>query len=104
MPEQKLLSDRVDIQRRLPEWHVSPDLKAISREFAFQNFKAAFEFMKLSAQYAEENNHHPDWSNAWNIVNVSLSTHSLHGITELDLAMANAMDAFARQVWQSVCD
>jgi 4a-hydroxytetrahydrobiopterin dehydratase len=98
MPEQNLLSDGVDIQKRLPQWHVSPDLKAISREFVFKDFKAAFEFMTLSAGFAEKIDHHPDWSNAWNKVNVSLSTHSLHGITELDLAMANAMDGFAHQV------
>ena len=98
MPEPKLLSDGVVIQKSLPQWRVSPDLKVISREFVFKDFKAAFEFMTLSARYAEEINHHPDWSNAWNKVNVSLSTHSHHGITDLDLAMAIAMDAFALQV------
>ena len=98
MSEPKLLSDGVVIQKSLPQWRVSSDLKVISREFVFKDFKAAFEFMTLSARYAEEINHHPDWSNAWNKVNVSLSTHSHHGITDLDLAMANAMDAFALQV------
>jgi len=98
MSEQKLLSKDIDIQKMFPHWCISADLKAISREFVFKDFKAAFEFMALSARYAEEINHHPDWSNAWNKVNVSLSTHSLHGITELDLAMAKAMDGFAQQV------
>ena len=98
MSEQKLLSKDIDIQKMFPHWRISTDLKAISREFVFKDFKAAFEFMTLSAHYAEEINHPPDWSNAWNKVNVSLSTHSLHGITELDLAMAKAMDGFAQQV------
>ena len=52
MPEPKLLSDGVVIQKSLPQWRVSPDLKVISREFVFKDFKAAFEFMTLSARYA----------------------------------------------------
>jgi 4a-hydroxytetrahydrobiopterin dehydratase len=52
----------------------------------------------LCAQYAEEIDHHPDWSNSWNKVAVHLSTHSSKGLTALDIQMAKAMDIFALQV------
>jgi 4a-hydroxytetrahydrobiopterin dehydratase len=96
----KLLSDDFDFQGSLPSWRVSADGKELSQEFIFQDFKSAFEFMTLAARYAEEIDHHPDWSNAWNRVSVRLSTHSMRGLTELDLAMAKAMDQFAKQVRQ----
>jgi 4a-hydroxytetrahydrobiopterin dehydratase len=54
--------------------------------------------MTLCAQYAEEIDHHPDWQNSWNKVVVHLSTHSAKGLTELDIQMAKAMDAFAMQI------
>jgi len=54
--------------------------------------------MTLSAQYAEELDHHPDWSNSWNKVRVSLTTHSAGTLTALDIQLAKAMDAFASQV------
>ena len=88
----------MDFQGTLPAWRVSAETKELSQEFVFANFKSAFEFMTLSAQYAEEIDHHPDWSNSWNKVSVRLTTHSAHGLTELDLAMALAMDRFALQV------
>jgi 4a-hydroxytetrahydrobiopterin dehydratase len=53
--------------------------------------------MQLCAQLAEEMDHHPDWSNSWNTVRVSLSTHSENALTLLDVEMAKAMDAFAIQ-------
>jgi len=87
-----------DFKKDLPDWQVDLITKTLSRNFVFKDFEAAFAFMTLCAAYAEKIDHHPDWSNAWNKVNVSLSTHSHHGITDLDLAMANAMDAFALQV------
>ena len=96
----KLLSDDFDFQGSLPSWRVSADGKELSQEFIFQDFKSAFEFMTLAARYAEVIDHHPDWSNAWNRVSVRLSTHSMKGLTELDLAMAKAMDQFAKQVRQ----
>jgi len=94
----KLLPENMDFQGTLPAWKVSAETKELSQEFVFANFKSAFEFMTLSAQYAEEIDHHPDWSNSWNKVSVRLTTHSAHGLTELDLAMALAMDRFALQV------
>lgn len=69
--------------------------------FTFADFKQAFEFMTLCAQYAEEIDHHPDWSNSWNKVVVELSTHSAGGLTKLDIQLAKAIDAFASQVMQN---
>ena len=71
---------------------------ALRREFTFENFADAFAFMTSVADMAETADHHPDWSNAWNKVDVNLSTHSSNGLTELDMQMARAMDLFALQV------
>jgi 4a-hydroxytetrahydrobiopterin dehydratase len=91
----KLLPEDIDFQETLPAWKMSSDAKTLSQEFIFIDFKSAFEFMTLVARYAEEIDHHPDWSNSWNKVKVQLTTHSALGLTELDLAMATAMDQFA---------
>ena len=90
--------DGIELEREIPLWSLDNDGKRIVREFTFADFKQAFEFMTLSAQYAEELDHHPDWSNSWNKVRVSLSTHSADALTNLDIQMAKAMDAFASQV------
>jgi len=94
----KLLPEDMDFQGLLPAWRLSADAKTLSREFIFADFKCAFEFMTLVARYAEEIDHHPDWSNSWNRVSVRLTTHSKKGLTELDFAMATAMDQFALQL------
>jgi 4a-hydroxytetrahydrobiopterin dehydratase len=82
----------------IPLWSLDKSGKKIVREFAFADFKQAFEFMTLCAQYAEEIDHHPDWSNSWNKVMVALTTHSAGTLTALDIQFAKAMDAFASQV------
>ena len=94
----KLLPEDMDFQGLLPDWRLSADAKTLSQEFIFADFKCAFEFMTLVARYAEEIDHHPDWSNSWNRVSVRLTTHSKKGLTELDLAMAKVMDQFALQL------
>jgi len=93
-----LIVNGIELEKEIPLWSLDIDGKRIVREFAFTDFKQAFEFMTLSAQYAEELDHHPDWSNSWNKVRVSLSTHSADALTNLDIQMAKAMDAFASQV------
>ena len=93
-----LLPDDFNFQSSIPLWTLDQSRKKIYREFIFTDFKKAFQFMALCAQHAEEIDHHPDWSNSWNKVAVHLSTHSSKGLTELDLQMARAMDAFALQV------
>ena len=90
-----LIPSNFDFQECIPLWTLDETKTAIYREFVFVDFKHAFRFMTLSAQYAEEIDHHPDWSNSWNKVTVHLTTHSSKGLTELDIQMAKAMDIFA---------
>ena len=98
MLKPKLLANDFDFATILPDWYVNQATQELERVFVFKDFKGAFEFMTLCANKAEELDHHPDWSNSWNTVSVRLSTHSMKALTELDLAMASAMDQFARQV------
>ena len=93
-----MIVDGFDLNKEIPLWALGPAGKSITQKFTFENFKQAFEFMTLCAQYAEEIDHHPDWSNSWNKVMVELSTHSAGGLTALDIQLAKAMDAFAFQV------
>jgi 4a-hydroxytetrahydrobiopterin dehydratase len=93
-----LLAKDFDFAKILPDWQVNLHTQELERVFVFKDFKSAFEFMTLCADFAEQLDHHPDWSNAWNKVSVRLSTHSLKALTELDIAMASAMDQFALQI------
>jgi 4a-hydroxytetrahydrobiopterin dehydratase len=93
-----LLPADFDFQNSIPLWTLDQSRKSIYREFIFVDFKQAFQFMTQCAQYAEEIDHHPDWSNSWNKVAVQLSTHSSNGLTKLDMQMARAMDLFALQL------
>ena len=61
------------------------------REFRFANFVGAFGFMTSVALIAERMNHHPDWSNVYNVVRIRLSTHDAGGITDKDIALASAI-------------
>ncbi|MEY4060242.1 MAG: hypothetical protein RL551_1500 [Pseudomonadota bacterium] len=94
----KLLANDFDFAKVVPNWQLNLASQELERVFVFRDFKAAFEFMTLSANKAEELDHHPDWSNSWNRVSVRLSTHSMKALTELDIAMASAMDRYALQV------
>ena len=98
MLKPKLLANDFDFATILPDWYVNQATQELERVFVFKDFKGAFEFMTLCANKAEELDHHPDWSNSWNTVSVRLSTHSMKALTDLDLAMASAMDQFALQV------
>lgn len=68
---------------------------ALQKTFTFPDFAAAFAFMTQVAAEAERMNHHPDWRNVWNRVDVRLNTHDAGGITELDFRLAAAMDRLA---------
>jgi 4a-hydroxytetrahydrobiopterin dehydratase len=93
----KLLSaaDRTAAVKRLKGWSATADGKAMSRSFKFADFGEAFGFMARAALAAEKLDHHPDWSNAWNKVEVTLSTHDAGGITDMDVKLAEAMNAIA---------
>ena len=79
----------------LKEWREVPGRDAIARKFAFKDFNQAFGFMARVALVAEKMDHHPEWSNVYRTVDVVLSTHDAGGVTQKDIALAKAMDAFA---------
>ena len=80
---------------RVPGWQMVDGRDAIQKTFKFKDFNAAFGFMTRAALIAEQLNHHPEWFNVWNRVDVTLSTHDAGGLTELDLKLAQAMDRLA---------
>ena len=80
-----------DAQNLLPDWEVSGEF--LFRIFLFKNFVEAFDFMTTISSTAEEMNHHPDWSNVYNKVEVRLSTHDSGGVTSLDVDLALSMDS-----------
>jgi 4a-hydroxytetrahydrobiopterin dehydratase len=86
---------RATIANRLPDWQGVEGRDAIRKTFKFKDFNAAFGFMTRVALVAEQMNHHPEWTNVWNRVEVTLSTHDAGGLTERDLKLAEAMDRIA---------
>jgi 4a-hydroxytetrahydrobiopterin dehydratase len=83
---------RIDALKTLPHWTYQAKAGAIAREFKFKDFSAAFAFMTRVALAAEKADHHPDWSNTYNRVTVSLSTHDAGGLSDKDVALAKAID------------
>jgi 4a-hydroxytetrahydrobiopterin dehydratase len=79
----------------LPGWSVVDGRDAITKRFVFKDFNAAFGWMARVALVAEKMDHHPEWSNVYRTVDVTLSTHDAGGLTELDVTLAKAMDAMA---------
>jgi len=79
----------------LPDWSARDDGNAITKSFKFKNFRKAFAFMAEAALTAEKMNHHPEWFNVYNRVDVTLTTHDSDGVTELDLKLAAAMETAA---------
>jgi len=77
----------------LPGWELRDG--RLFRSFRFADFSSAFAFMTRSALRAEQLDHHPDWSNVYNRVQVTLHTHDVGGLTELDFLLAEAMSGFA---------
>ena len=79
---------------QLPAWRMSTERGGtLSREFVFQDFAQAWGFMSQVAVVAEKRNHHPEWSNVWNTVRITLSTHDAGGLTDKDITLARAIDA-----------
>ena len=77
----------------LPEWSAVPERDAIRREFRFRDFSEAFGFMTRVALLAEAQDHHPEWFNVWNRVEITLTTHDAKGLSERDIRMATSIDA-----------
>lgn len=78
----------------LPHWHYDPDAAGIRRQFSFADFAEAFGFMTRIAILAEKADHHPEWSNVYNRVEILLTTHDAGGLSKRDIALAKAIDAF----------
>ncbi|MBX9898801.1 MAG: 4a-hydroxytetrahydrobiopterin dehydratase [Qipengyuania sp.] len=77
----------------LPGWSLAREGKAIERKFEFADFSEAFAFMVRVALLAEKRDHHPEWSNVYNRVEIELTTHDAGGLSLRDVEMAQAIDA-----------
>jgi 4a-hydroxytetrahydrobiopterin dehydratase len=77
-----------------PGWTLRGDGLALTREFKFADFNAAFGFMTRVALYADKADHHPEWSNVYNRVAIALTTHDAGGLSARDAAMARAIEGF----------
>jgi 4a-hydroxytetrahydrobiopterin dehydratase len=83
---------RDDALATLPGWRHDAARDAIARSFTFADFNAAFGFMTRVALIAEKADHHPEWFNVWNRVDIVLTTHACAGLSQRDVAMARAID------------
>ena len=83
--------------KALPDWCYDKDRDAIVRHFQFSDFKAAFAFMTRVAEAAEAQDHHPEWFNVYNKVEVLLTTHDCQGLSERDLQLARTIDVLVAQ-------
>jgi len=80
---------------KLAGWSELQGRDAIAKKFVFKNFSEAFGFMTRAALVAEKLDHHPEWFNVYKTVEVTLSTHDAGGLTDLDIQLAEAMNAIA---------
>jgi 4a-hydroxytetrahydrobiopterin dehydratase len=87
---------RVALTATLPEWSTSAERPCISRSFKFADFSAAWGFMNRVALIAHAMDHHPEWFNVYNRVEITLTTHDPAGLTTKDVALARAIDALLR--------
>ncbi len=76
----------------IPGWSELTERDAIFRKFVFRDFNEAFGFMTRIALIAEKRDHHPEWFNVYKTVEVTLATHDAGGLTDKDIALAQAMD------------
>jgi 4a-hydroxytetrahydrobiopterin dehydratase len=84
---------RAALPAALPGWTLVAGRDAIRREFRFRDFSEAWGFMGRVALLAEKQDHHPEWSNVWNRVEIVLSTHDAGGLSARDVGLAEAIDA-----------
>jgi 4a-hydroxytetrahydrobiopterin dehydratase len=90
-------AERAAALAELTEWRLQEGRDAIARSLSFADFNAAWGFMTRVAMAAEKMDHHPEWSNVWNRVDIVLSTHDAKGLTQRDVALARRIDAFASE-------
>ncbi|TVV71284.1 4a-hydroxytetrahydrobiopterin dehydratase [Sphingomonas solaris] len=87
--------ERADALDALPDWDYDEARDAISRRLTFADFSEAFAFMARVALLAEKMDHHPEWSNVYNRVDITLTTHDAGGLSTRDVVMAEAIDTIA---------
>ena len=87
--------DTISALAHLPGWKRVEGREAISKRFVFKDFNHAFGWMARIALVAERMDHHPEWFNVYKTVDVTLATHDAGGVTALDIALAEAMNAIA---------
>jgi 4a-hydroxytetrahydrobiopterin dehydratase len=80
------------VLKDLPGWRAAEGRDAIVRSYRFRDFNTAFAFMTRAALRAEKLDHHPEWFNVYSRVDVTLTTHDVDGVSELDLKLATFMD------------
>lgn len=85
--------ERTEALTELDGWTFDAARNGIAKSFAFADFGAAFAFMTRVALEAEKADHHPEWSNVWNRVDILLSTHSAGGVTPKDIVLAGKIEA-----------
>lgn len=78
----------------VPGWTLRADGKAITRTFTFADFNAAFGFMTRVALYADKADHHPEWFNVYNRVEMTLTTHDADGLSARDAAMVRVIETY----------
>jgi 4a-hydroxytetrahydrobiopterin dehydratase len=83
--------------RELNGWQSVADRDAIERSFEFADFNEAFGFMTRVAIKAQEMDHHPEWSNVYNVVRITLSSHDANGVTQRDVELARFIDSIANR-------
>jgi 4a-hydroxytetrahydrobiopterin dehydratase len=91
-------AERATLASRLPAWRLVEGRDAITRSIKFADFNAAFGFMSRVALAAEKQDHHPEWFNVWNRVDITLSTHDAGGLSARDIALAEVIDKVAGEM------
>lgn len=86
---------RAGLAAELPEWRMAEGRDALVRRFRFRDFNQAWGFMARVALLAEAQDHHPEWSNVYNRVDITLTTHDAGGLSARDLRLARAIDLLA---------
>ena len=95
MVEKLRAAERAGLPAILPEWKLVEGRDAITRSFRFKDFSEAWGFMSRVALLAEAQDHHPEWFNVWNRVEITLSTHDAGGLSARDIRLARAIDSIA---------
>lgn len=95
MTERLTSSELHEALKSLPEWEEAREGTALSRTYKFPTFPEAFSFMTRVAFYSEKTDHHPEWTNIYNKVRVTLTTHECMGVSAKDIALALHMDEVA---------